>query len=287
MSAELVLGTAQWGSGYGITNSPGRITDAEVAEIVQTARDGGIRAVDTHRAQREDQGYGDAQRRLAPWAREFSVTTKVFGGIGIPVRAQLEQNLAELTVPAVATCLVHDWMSLTDAQAASTANALSALVEEGLCRHAGVAAYDAQDIRRAHEYFGPHAALQVPASVLDQRLVADDEIQALLSSVALVHVRGVFAQGLLLPHDPATAWSDHPDLIRWRRDPEIARIDPIAACLAFARHLPWADGIVVGVVSAAQLRAIIDAWQSAVPVIDWRRFASADVQLLDPRRWPR
>ncbi|MFM8894579.1 MAG: aldo/keto reductase, partial [Actinomycetales bacterium] len=71
--AQLVLGTAQWGTGYGITSRVARIDDDELGRIVDVAHRAGITAVDTAPA------YGDAEQRLRPYAQQFAITTKVAG----------------------------------------------------------------------------------------------------------------------------------------------------------------------------------------------------------------
>ena len=283
--AELVLGTAQWGQGYGITNDVGRLSDETVAQVVECALAAGIRSVDTHRAQRVEQGYGDAQVRLSPWAARFQITTKVFAGSDVPMRNQLVESLGELGTGAVQTCLIHDWITLDDRRAASAASELASLAEEGLCRLVGVAAYDAHDIRRARKHFGPGLALQVPVSVLDQRLVGSGDVERVLVEAASVHVRSVFAQGLLLPHQEPTRWSQHADVLRWETFLKENDLDPVRACLDFVRTLPWARGIVVGVLNATQLREILTAWNAPGEGRDWRSLASADPVLVDPRRW--
>ena len=57
---DLVLGTAQWGNAYGVTNSVGRLSDEQIGQIVSVARAAGISDIDTAR------GYGDAEERLRP-----------------------------------------------------------------------------------------------------------------------------------------------------------------------------------------------------------------------------
>ena len=282
---RLVLGTAQWGEGYGITNHVGRLTDAAIADILECALAGGIRDVDTHRALRADQGYGDAQSRLARFAGRFRITTKVFAAVDTPIRRQLASSLQDLGVDSVQACLVHDWMTVDDRRAADAARALQDLVEDGLCAHVGVAAYDDVDIIRARRYFGPTVALQVPVSILDQRLIGNPAVENILVDSPLVQVRSVFAQGLLLPHDIPTRWSDHPDVRRWKAYVAEHGLDATRACLGLVRSLTWADGVVVGVVSAEQLQEIIEAWYGPLDTKDWSDFASLDDELVDPRRW--
>ena len=68
---SIVLGTAQWGSDYGVTNAVGRLSDASLAGLASTALELGIVDLDTAPV------YGDAEERISPWARSFSITTKV------------------------------------------------------------------------------------------------------------------------------------------------------------------------------------------------------------------
>ena len=44
--SQLVLGTAQFGDGYGITNERGRLSDTEVAGILDLALESGVTHVD-------------------------------------------------------------------------------------------------------------------------------------------------------------------------------------------------------------------------------------------------
>ncbi len=61
-------------------------------------------------------------------------------------------------------------------------------------------------------------------------------------------------------------------------------VDPLTAALGHARSLPWADQVVVGVTSAAELEAIVRAWQDpAEPAPIY--LACDDLALIDPRGW--
>ena len=115
LGGRLSLGTAQWGTGYGITNAKGALDDSDIEAIVTTALEFGVRDVDTHRPANPRQGYGRAQDRLRPWASDFAITTKVFAGSSAdgPIRDQLTNSLANLGVERVHACLVHDWYELS------------------------------------------------------------------------------------------------------------------------------------------------------------------------------
>ena len=285
----LTLGTAQWGAGYGVTNAIGLLDDPAIHAIVDQARALGITSVDTHRAASAAQGYGDAQSRLRPWAREFAVTTKIIAGPGAdrPIREQLEDSLAELGLDEVAAVLVHDWALIDDARAAMAAHELAALKRTGLLGRIGVSAYDRADLVRAHQHFPSLDVVQVPSSVLDQRLVSSSLVRDLHFSGTHVQVRSVFLQGLLLAPEHESPLAQHPGVLGFHRWCSAHEVSPLEACLGFMRQVPWADEVVVGVTSAAELAEIGRAWAVGGRTLPWAELACDDTDLIDPRRWDR
>lgn len=285
----LSLGTAQWGAGYGVTNAVGFLDDQVVAEIVDTALALGIRSVDTHRSSNPGQGYGAAQSRLQPWARDFAVTTKIIAGpsADLPIRGQLEASLVELGLDSVAAVLVHDWAAIDESHAASAVRELHALKEAGLISRIGISAYDAQDVVRAQLHFDSLDVVQVPISVLDQRFLRLNLIRDLHFAGTQVQVRSVFLQGLLLAPDLDSPLAQHRDVRHFHRWCAGAAITPLQAALAFIRQIPWADEVVVGVTSAAELAEIGQAWEVDMDPRQWGDLASDDTDLIDPRRWNR
>ena len=287
---RLSLGTAQWGTRYGITNAKGELSDTDVADIVTAALERGLRDADTHRTTNPQQGYGRAQSRLRPWAGEFAVTTKVFGGASadLPVGEQLAESLADLGVAQVHACLVHDWYDLTNDEANAVANGLREAQQSGMVALIGISAYEVRDLERACEIFGADlGAVQVPTSALDQRLVGSGAVDLLRSMGTEIQVRSIFLQGLLLDPTSTAQLAQHPDVQGFRRRCTERGVTPLDSSLSFVRSLDWVDVVVVGVTSAAELTQIADSWAAPTVGDDWQACGSGDLELLDPRRWSR
>ena len=286
---RLSLGTAQWGTRYGITNAKGELSDVDVAGIVQTALDCGIRDADTHRTTNPRQGYGRAQSRLRPWAGEFAVTTKVLGGVtaDLPVGQQLAESLPSLSPAQVHACLVHDWALLSGDERRSTARALEAMRASGQSRKVGASAYDEAEIANAIEHFESLDVVQIPASVEDQRLVNSAVLHALKDAGAEIQVRSIFLQGLLLEPRATASLAAHPDIRRFHLFCEENVIAPLAACLRFTRSLEWATEVVVGVTGADEGKQIAAILAQVHLTADWAELASSDTALVDPRVWAR
>jgi len=275
----LTLGTAQWGTPYGITNTVGRLSDEAIADIVSVAHEWDVTRIDTAC------GYGDAQTRLAPVARDFLVTTKVAGAGDVP--AQLLTALRELSIDSVESVLVHDWDALSGEQRLSTVRSLGRAVDAGQVRHVGVSVYDESGVNSAIDVFAsrgcPLGAIQIPANVLDRRLDDSTVLSDLAATGADIVVRSAFLQGLLVTEGGGRA--DHPDVAAFRTWAREHSVTPVAACLAHVRALPWAAQVVVGVTSAHELSEICEAWASVPPALADPDLASTDPDLIDPRRW--
>lgn len=151
-------------------------------------------------------GYGRAQARLRPWAGQFRITTKIFGHSDVPISEQAAISLAELDLKDVQACLVHDWAELTGDERRSTARALEAVRAGGQAAKVGVSAYDEAEVASALEYFQSLDVVQVPASVVDQRLAGSVVLRALHDDGAEVQVRSIFLQGLLLEPRATAPW---------------------------------------------------------------------------------
>ena len=148
---SLVLGTAQWGDPYGVTNERGRLTDSDIEELVRVAQECGITDVDTAR------GYGDSEERLRPYAREFSVTTKVQGGSDVV--EQLQDSLDRLGLESVTSVLIHDWEDLDPGARAVTVAGLRSSLDSGLSDRVGVSVYTELGVESAAADFAAGAGM--------------------------------------------------------------------------------------------------------------------------------
>ena len=277
--SRLVLGTAQWGNPYGVTNERGRLSDSGISEIVRVALDRGISEVDTAR------GYGDSEGRLRPFAPDFAMTTKISGSN--EAVTQIESSLTELEISKLDSVLVHDWESLDASRRAAVVRDLGKARTSGLVERVGVSIYGQEGIQNARDVFAAGdvelGALQVPANPIDRRLDDSSLLMDLCASGAHITVRSAFLQGVLLAD--SGRWTDHQDVRAFRRWFSEHGLPPLGACLGHVRALPWATHVVVGVTSAQELTEVCDSWDSCAVGSLPESLASIDLELIDPRRW--
>lgn len=281
MRQQLLLGTAQWGMDYGVTNHAGRLSDPTLENLVGTARNLGIRGLDSAPV------YGDAHTRIREFASDFAVQTKVSAARrnGLEILNQLAACRLSLGQDSLWSVLVHDWSELDGEEREHVAEILREERRSGRIERIGVSIYAEEEIVSILLQFPDLNVVQVPTSVLDQRLAGSHEILTLRNSGVEIQARSIFLQGLLL--DEMAFLYKNVDLDCFARNIDSIGIPPLELCVNYIRSQAWVDEVIVGATSSAELKEISEAFSSALIIQNWADWASLDVELLDPRRWPR
>jgi aryl-alcohol dehydrogenase-like predicted oxidoreductase len=293
LKQQLALGTAQFGLDYGITNARGRVESGEALRMLQCAWDGGVRLLDTAPA------YGDSELALgsafaADAARAWRVVTKT-----LPLRTQqvaadgvarvdaaFRGSLANLRVSSVDTLLVHHADDLLAPGGDALYRWLRGQQDAGRAARIGASVYDGEQVRALLDRYRLDA-VQLPASIADQRLLADGTVQRLQDAGVEIHVRSLYLQGLLLadPSFVAQRFAGQASWAQGLREECLSRgVNPVQACLSFFRSQPAFQVAVIGAASAGEVRALVEAWTSA-PVMDWSGWAVDNPSFTDPRQW--
>lgn len=279
MLEKLGLGTVQFGQGYGVANRRGQVPKGEAAAILARAAKAGIRLLDTAA------NYGEAEAVLASLdSSPFRIVTKTLNlSHGLDrVVARARQSAASLKAD---TLLVHAAGDLKGAEGDALWNALRRLKDESVFRKIGISAYVADDPAMLAKRFQPDV-MQLPFSLLDQRLLADGTLSRLKALGVEVHARSLFLQGLLFLEElPEKLRQAAPHLAQVRKSLKGAGITPLAAALAFVLSQPEIGFGLVGVTSNKELEEIVPAARRPVPRLDWASFALDDETVLTPSLW--
>ena len=284
--SRLGLGTVQFGQAYGISNTRGRVPLADVEAILRRAAAAGMGALDTAA------GYGEAEKvlgELRALTTPFRIVTKT-----IPLRHGLEtvltrarQSAETLARRPIDLLLVHSAGDLLGEGADALWKGLLGLKDEGLFRGIGISAYVADDPLALARRFRP-AAMQLPVSLLDQRLIQSGVLSELKEMNVEIHARSLFLQGLLFLEEsklPEKLKGTAPQLTDVRQRLKDAGTSPLAAALAFALNRPEIDVAVVGVTAIPELDEILDAAAQPAPNLHWADYALNDPFVLTPSLW--
>ncbi len=291
---RLTLGTATLGMAYGVANPPSMLDTDMALSILDRAWDAGITSLDTAPA------YGAAENRIGAWSRMRGVsptlTTKLpsLSGIaddeiGDAITSHLERSLLALGTDCADYYLTHD---ASDYLRPAVRRHMSSLADQGRIGAYGPSLYLADEVFAALET-APPGAIQLPLSVLDQRMVSSGALSACQQSNVTVFARSVMLQGLiLLP----------PDKVPPEMQPCAGAISalqelagemgttPASLSLRFVRDIPQVASTIIGVYSHVQLEELVVA--AAEPAIEAEGIysiqeivRSVPESLLDPRSW--
>jgi spore coat polysaccharide biosynthesis protein SpsF (cytidylyltransferase family)/aryl-alcohol dehydrogenase-like predicted oxidoreductase len=276
---RLGLGTVQFGQAYGISNGRGQVPEVDVRAILARAVRAGIGLLDTAA------NYGVAEEVLSGMdTSEFrlvSKTTNLRHGIDRVVQRarQSARILGRLDL-----LLVHSAGDLLGPQGDALWQALQRLKDEGVTNGIGISAYVAENPVRLAERFRPDA-MQVPFSLLDQRLLRDGSLARLKELGVEVHVRSLFLQGLLFMETlPEGLRHATPALEAIKARLAAVGTTPLAAALGFVLAQPEVDVAVVGVAALKQLSEILTSL-TPQPDLDWAACALDDARVLTPSLW--
>jgi aryl-alcohol dehydrogenase-like predicted oxidoreductase len=292
-AGRIILGGAQFGMAYGITNQHGQVLEADIRAILGRAQSVQVGFVDTAAA------YGTSEQVLGRVLQDFpdfGVISKIPAVVGNCIGAEDVQHLQDSVSRSLEVLrrgrlhglLVHACADLFKPGGERLVGFLQGLRSTGVATRIGVSVYEASEIDRVLEIFTPDI-VQMPLNLFDQRLVRSGHVARLRAARVEIHGRSAFLQGILL-----TDGADLPEHFK-RFSKEFGaysdflghnKLSRLAASLGFVLGQGGLDRVIVGVTSLRELDEIIEAVShgAALPAMD--ELACSNLDLIDPRRWP-
>jgi aryl-alcohol dehydrogenase-like predicted oxidoreductase len=290
---KLGLGTVQFGMNYGISNTRGKPSEADIQRTLDIARGAGIRIIDTAHT------YGESEAALGrnlPGKHEFRIVTKTLPLLADSVsdsdirrvNTAFHLSLKRLRQPAIYGLLVHRASDLLAKGGERFMSALSSLKSEGFVTKIGVSVSDQRELDTLLSRFSIDL-IQLPLNILDQRLLESGALSYLKEAGIEIHARSAFLQGLLLMNPENLEGYFRPAREYLRKFHELAKAHhktPIELALKFVTSRKEIDCVVIGVNHPEELVEILSVAQLPPLINDYSGFAIRDEAILNPARWP-
>ena len=280
----IVLGTAQFGMDYGITNVSGRPSKPEAFRILEYAWERGIRRFDTAPGYDSEELLGDFIRTNGI-ERDVIVLTKISGLEGNEShRARISQSMdlsrrrlnSQIDTlffhdPANSRLLLEDEIFFRE------------LLETRQVNNIGVSVYDPVEVERLGTCeLG--LAFQFPLNVLDRRF---ENVEMTLGKR---YARSIFLQGLLASPNALRAGTPRDILSLHKRYHDKLKsngVSPVDFATSFVKNSNCVDYFLVGVNTVMQLKKLLairfeGIWPNSLtaPLI-----SRLPEKLIDPRTW--
>lgn len=274
-NSKLILGTVQFGCQYGI-NSAGKPTTEQVAGILQEAKDGGIRVLDTSSA------YGDAEQVLGTVeaANKFKIVSKYPKGEK-SVEEMFALSCEQLCTKHLYGYILHHfelfrnnpdiWKSFEKLKAA------------GLTDRIGFSLYEPEELELIFSRNICFDLLQIPYNLFDRQF--EPYFERLKKMGVEIHVRSTFLQGLFfmdrdgLPEKlkPLRKYLDLLDQFASQNNLSTSEV-----ALNYNLQNPHIDGVLIGVDNETQLKQNMDSILNIPINLD---IQVIEQELLKPVNW--
>ncbi len=282
----MILGTAQLGLNYGISNKEGQPSIDQAREILEIAHVHGVKILDTAFA------YGASENVLGELnENRFEIISK------LPDLSKIEftedyreiSNFIQRTLVNTKRNQIHAYLLHTIDNLKFNGEILWRQMQEfkyqKLTNKIGYSLYSPKQLDIYFDQYKPDI-VQIPMNLLDREFQKSGWLKRLKDNGVEIHVRSVFLQGLLLmqyeeqmlkfPHYKNT-W----DL--FKNELNLFGGSALDYCLGYIKGVEEVDEIVIGANSARELKEIMasQAKFNSAP----NELASSDEKLIYPFNW--
>lgn len=282
---KIILGTAQFGLDYGISNESGQPSYSNVLEILDYAAIKGITTLDTADA------YGSASEIIGKYnktaSKKFLVNSK-FIHSELALSEQLKISLNRLHVDHINVYHFHNYTDFI--LSPSIYDELYKLKVDGHISKVGLSVYDNKELLTA---IGSEVVdvIQFPFNLLDNCSQRGDLMRQAKEENKELHIRSIFLQGLIfippnkLPSELKPLKPYLQILNKYSEDFNLP-IDQIA--LLYALQQSDIDHIIVGIDNIEQLKRNLDFVVTNIPkklINSINQIIVKETELLYPKNW--
>jgi aryl-alcohol dehydrogenase-like predicted oxidoreductase len=283
----IILGTANFGSEYGVSSKGKKLSGEDIKEIVRWAQSNDINHFDTALA------YGNSTANLGTYldnSLDPLVDTKLDEKSCQSSKLIVENAIASrdrLGVKQLSVLYLHNEALIHSSLVTEISKGLKKILDLGIAKRIGISVYSEAAILTSKAEIPELSVFQVPENICDRRLIDSKEVQRLSEEGNSFFIRSVFLQGLLLmepaliPEKLKSANSTIQELNSFASSNSITTLD---LCLAYAKAIPWAKKIIVGVASLHHLKEIKKS-SSLLPAGWTTSISTLPLEIIDPRGW--
>jgi aryl-alcohol dehydrogenase-like predicted oxidoreductase len=282
----MILGTAQLGFNYGISNKDGQPSLGQAREILEIAHVHGVKVLDTAFA------YGDAEKVVGELnENRFEIISKLpdLSKIQFAVDHRYISNFLHKTLEntkqkQLSAYLLH-YVDNLAMNGEVLWRQMQDFKDQGFTKKIGYSLYSPKQLHTYFDQYKPDI-VQIPMNILDREFQKTGWLKRLKDSGVEIHVRSVFLQGLLLMQYEAQMLKFPMYKNTWelfRNELNDYGGSPIDYCLGFIKRVEEVDEIVIGANSAQELKEIMasQVMFNSVPI----ELASSDEKLIYPFNW--
>jgi len=284
---KIVLGSAQFGMNYGISNREGKTKSLDIKKILSKAKKKRILFIDTSKY------YGNSEKNLGEQEiKKFKLITKYKADELLKSKKNIKERLINEIMLSekklkkkIYAILLNNYEAISGKKGKKLYKALIFLKKEKYITKFGYSIYSFKNLINICNDYKPDI-IQCPFNAIDRRLTQNKYINYLKRKKIKVHVRSIFLQGLLLMEinklpKKFNKWNYL--FKKWHKWLKEKKIDPLSACCSFVFNFKSIDKFVIGFNDFNQFNKIFK--MKNFKKFKYPNVSCLEEDLINPSRW--
>lgn len=290
MNEKIILGTAQFGTDYGISNSTGSLLINEAEKIINFSKKSNIKFIDTainysHSIPILNQINIDDFKVISKLP-SFSKNVKSDKS---DLENMIQKSTYDIGIQNYYALLLHNPEDLLTEHKDRILKLLDLVKRKNYAKKIGISIYNPNILTNILDLY-PFDIVQAPLNVIDQRILNNRYLDMLKKKNIKLHARSIFLQGLLLlPENSIPSKFNHFKFFFdiWYHWLKKYSINPLEACTRYLFQNKDVDNIIVGVQSYNQLKEILNIGNTSLKDLpdlpNWP--SNVEESLINPSKW--
>lgn len=272
---KFILGTAQFGKPYGISNNK-KLSKKNILNILNISKSK-ISELDTA----EDY---DINKSIKKKLNFFTVNTKVHISFFDNSNDQLEKKLKRITkYYKINTLFIRDLEN--NFQSDKTLKKIEYLKKKKIINKIGISVYDFENIKNLYRKF-KYDVIQIPCNIFDNR---SDKFEFFFNKNNIeVHARSIFLQGLTFSDEKLLKdkfKKYFKKILSLRELTKKKKISLPNLCISHVFNKVYISKVIFGVIDLKQLNLILN-YKVIRNTSFLKGYSTTNKGLIDPRKWP-
>jgi aryl-alcohol dehydrogenase-like predicted oxidoreductase len=284
---KLILGSAQFQNGYGITRKKHILKNKIVNKIFKIVQSKNINFLDTAENYKIN-NFRNFKKNI----NNFKIITKyeTFPQHNIyhNLKKKIKRDLKKYKVKKLYCLHFHRSSEILKKNSNIIISALRKIKKvDNLISNIGVSVYEPNELRNVLKIFTPDV-IQLPLNILNQEFAKKKLLDTLKKKNIKIHVRSIFLQGLLL--NKKNFLNDkkffNKKKIKKLKNYLIKKnMSMVHFCINYIKQFKF-SGIIFSCEDVEQINEILNNYKKkTIYGINYSQFRSKNINLIDPRKW--
>jgi len=279
---KIILGSAQFGNKYGITNLK-KTKISEIRKIILYSKTKGIKFIDTA------QDYGKSEKILGKMnIKNFKIITKIkFDKKKQNIEKLIFNSKKNLKKNKIYGVLFHSSKSLLGKYGIQLFDEIIKLKKRKLINKIGISIYSPNEFFELKKKGFKFDIIQIPLSIFDKRFLKNDVLRKIKKTGSEIHARSIFLQGLLLQENkdiPSQFKKWEKSWNNWNYFILKNKFKKTNVCINFVLQNKYINKIIIGFSSLKDIKEIFRNFKK-INIKKLNKNFTDDIRLIDPRLW--